>query len=109
VPIAEFVTVPRNWLVPKPANLSMAQTAASGVPFIVAYEALVRVGQLRKGKTLLITGADGAVGRAATQIAHRLVLDAVGGDLFEPALRTLRLGGRQIAIAVLEKAASNSI
>jgi NADPH2:quinone reductase len=28
-----------------------------------------------------------------------LVLDTVGGDLFEPALRTLRLGGRQIAIA----------
>ena len=28
-----------------------------------------------------------------------IVLDAVGGDLFEPALKSLRPGGRQIAIA----------
>jgi NADPH:quinone reductase-like Zn-dependent oxidoreductase len=154
---AEFVTVPRDWLVPKPGRLSMAQAAGSGVPFIVAYEALVRVGQLRKDEILLITGADGAVGRAASQIAHRrgakvigvqkssdsagadftiaihsevldfvglvpgtsamleavktlthgagvdIVLDAVGGDLFEAALTTLRPGGRQIAIASPEK------
>ena len=138
---AEFVSVPREWLVSKPGSLSMAQTAASGVPFIVAYEALIRVGRLQQGETLLLTGAEGAVGRAATQLAHRqgakvigvqrssnsagtdylvdlqkeelhpavqaltrragvdIVLDAVGGDLFEPALKTLRLGGRQIAVA----------
>lgn len=28
-----------------------------------------------------------------------IVFDVVGGDLFEPALKSLRLGGRQIAIA----------
>jgi NADPH:quinone reductase-like Zn-dependent oxidoreductase len=27
-----------------------------------------------------------------------LVLDAVGGPMFEPALKSLRLGGRQVAI-----------
>ena len=139
---AEFVTVPRNWLVPKPHSLSMSQAAASGVPFIIAYEALIRVGRLQAGETLLVTGTEGAVGRAATQLAHRqgarvigvqrsssnsagtdyvidiqkeplheavqtltsgagadIVLDAAGGDLFEPALKSLRLGGRQIAIA----------
>jgi NADPH2:quinone reductase len=142
---AEFVSVPREWLVPKPNGLSTAQAAASGVPFIIAYEALIRVGRLHDNETLLVTGAEGAVGRAATQIAHRrgarvigvqrssnssgadhivdiqkealaetvqtltrgagvdIVLDAVGGDLFEPALKTLRLGGRQIAIASLGK------
>jgi NADPH:quinone reductase-like Zn-dependent oxidoreductase len=142
---AEFVTVPREWLVSKPSNLSMPEAAACGVPFIVAYEALIRVGRLQEGETLLLTGAEGAVGRAATQLAHRqgakvigvqrssnsagtdyvidiqkealheavqaltrgagvdIVLDAVGGDLFEPALKSLRLGGRQIAIASLGK------
>jgi NADPH:quinone reductase-like Zn-dependent oxidoreductase len=142
---AEFVTVPRQWLVPMPRNLSMPEAAGSGVPFIVAYEALIRVGRLQEGETLLLTGAEGAVGRAATQLAHRqgakvigvqrssnsagtdyvidlqkealheavqaltrgvgvdIVLDAVGGDLFEPALKSLRLGGRQIAIASLGK------
>jgi NADPH:quinone reductase-like Zn-dependent oxidoreductase len=142
---AEFVAVPRDWLVPKPHSLSMSRAAASGVPFIIAYEALIRVGRLQEGETLLLTGAEGAVGRAATQLAHRqgakvigvqrsgnsagtdyvidlqnealheavraltrgvgvdIVLDAVGGDLFEPALKSLRLGGRQIAIASLGK------
>jgi NADPH:quinone reductase-like Zn-dependent oxidoreductase len=142
---AEFVTVPRQWLVPMPRNLSMPEAAGSGVPFIVAYEALIRVGRLQEGETLLLTGAEGAVGRAATQLAHcqgakvigvqrssnsagtdyvidlqnealheavqaltrgvgvDIVLDAVGGDLFEPALKSLRLGGRQIAIASLGK------
>ena len=142
---AEYVTVPRDWLVPKPHSLSMPQAAASGVPFIIAYEALIRVGRLQEGETLLLTGAEGAVGRAATQLAHRqgarvigvqrssnsagtdyvidvqkealheavqtltrgagvdIVFDAVGGDLFEPALKSLRLGGRQIAIASLGK------
>ena len=142
---AEYVTVPRDWLVPKPHSLSMPQAAASGVPFIIAYEALIRVGRLQEGETLLLTGAEGAVGRAATQLAHRqgakvigvqrssnsagtdyvidvqkealheavqtltrgagvdIVFDTVGGDLFEPALKSLRLGGRQIAIASLGK------
>jgi NADPH:quinone reductase-like Zn-dependent oxidoreductase len=35
------------------------------------------------------------VSAAAVSVA---VLDAVGGAMFEPALRSLRLGGRQIAI-----------
>lgn len=56
---AEFLTPPRDWLVPRPIGRSTTQDAASGVPFIVAYEALVRVGPLRKDETLLITGADG--------------------------------------------------
>ena len=89
---------------------------------------------------VLITGALGAVGRAATQIAHwkkakvigadisdqptdvdvfintkvkelpaevkaltngkgvDLVLDAVGGPMFETCLKSLRIGGRQVAI-----------
>jgi NADPH:quinone reductase-like Zn-dependent oxidoreductase len=138
---AEFVAVPRSWLAPKPANLSMGPAAACGVPFIIALAAVDSVGKIQAGETLLVTGAEGAVGRAATQIAHwrkarvigvqrsshpadaddvidtstqdlieavtaltggkgvDIALDTVGGDLFEPALRTLRLGGRQIAVA----------
>ena len=95
---------------------------------------------IQAGETVLITGALGAVGRAATQIAQwkkakvigadisdkpsdadvfinvktkelpaevkaltdgkgaDLVFDAVGGSMFEPCLKSLRLGGRQVAI-----------
>ncbi|MGG6894771.1 MULTISPECIES: quinone oxidoreductase family protein [Rhizobium] len=137
---AEYVVLPASWLSEKPAGLSMVEAAAVGAPFITAWHALVDVGSLKAGETLLITGGLGAVGRAAIQIARHLgartivaargkavseadetidiskkdlpeavraltwgkgadvVLDAVGGPLFEPALKSLALGGRQLVI-----------
>ena len=136
---AEVFTAPRSWLKPRPQALSPVEAAASGVPFVIAYEGLMTVGQLKAGETLLLTGANGAVGRAVRQLADHvgarvigldrgvssepdmidaktadlpaavkaltdakgadIVFDAVGGELFEPTLRSLRLGGRQVAIA----------
>jgi NADPH:quinone reductase-like Zn-dependent oxidoreductase len=114
----------------------MTQAAACGIPYLVAWMGLVEAGDLQAGEKILITGALGAVGLAATQIAHwrgakvigadrsnatgivntgdlvwvnqvrefgsggvDVVLDAVGGALFEDCLRCLRQGGRQIALA----------
>ncbi len=138
---AEYLAIPTDWLAEKPSNLSMEQAASIGIPYLVSWMALIRTGEVREGETVLITGASGAVGRAATQIAHwrrarvigvdkarrpnhtdefidstnsdvsrearrltggkgvDLVLDTVAGPLFEPCLRSLRMGGRQIAIA----------
>jgi NADPH2:quinone reductase len=138
---AEYVVVPTAALSLKPASLSMDQAAATGVPFVTAFATLVRVAALAAGETILIVGARGAVGRAATQIANwkqarvlgadrnsdplpgavtvintstenlpervraitggrgaDAVLDCVGGKMFEPALNSLRRGGRQVAI-----------
>ena len=137
---SEFVAIPSSWLSEKPPRLSMAQAGAIGVPYLAAWSALVHAGGIQAGETVLVTGALGAVGRAATQIAHwkearvigadiseqqsdadmfidtrgkdlpmlvkaltdgkgaDLVLDTVGGPVFEPALRSLGLDGRQIAI-----------
>ena len=137
---AQYVAIPLDWLSAKPANLSMGEASAVGVPYLVSWEALVDAADIQSGETLLITGVAGAVGHAATQIAHwmgatvigadlgdkpsdadmsintkdkdldaevkrltnnkgvDLVLDAVGGPMFEPALKSLRLGGRQVAI-----------
>jgi NADPH:quinone reductase len=138
---AEYVVVPTAALSLKPAALSMAQAAAAGVPYITAFSAVIHDAQLQAGETILIVGAGGAVGRAATQIANwkkarvigadtksdplpsaiavintktenlpervraltagrgaDAVLDAVGGAMFEPALNSLRKGGRQVAI-----------
>jgi NADPH:quinone reductase len=138
---AEFVAVPHSWLSEKPAKLSMEQAAVVGVPYLAAWQSLVEAGNIQKGERLLISGGGGAVGHAATQIAHwkgavviaadisqgaqeadnfinlketelvsgvqqatsgmgvDIVLDTVGGELFRSCLRTLRVGGRQIAIA----------
>ena len=139
---AVYVVVPEETLSPKPKSLSMEQAAAIGVPYITAWASVVSTAQIQPGETILITGAAGAVGQAATQIAnwkqarvigadivpgpipgadasvntktedlHEKVLeltggkgvdavfDTVGGPLFEPALRSLRHGGRQVAIS----------
>jgi NADPH:quinone reductase-like Zn-dependent oxidoreductase len=136
---AEYATIAADWVSEKPAGLSMEQAASVGVPFITGWSALVTEGRVQAGETILIIGANGAVGRAATQIAGwkgarvipairakgevpagtidteapdmpgavramtdgkgaDLVLDTVGGALFEPALTSLRLGGRHLAI-----------
>ena len=139
---AEYVTAPAGALSIKPANLSMAQAAAVGVPYVVAWWSLIHAARLQSGETALVVGASGAVGRAATQIVHSLkgrvigarrgsgnpsgtdllinttdqdllhevmaatagkgvdvVLNAVGGALFEPALLSVREGGRVVVIA----------
>ncbi len=138
----EYIVVPADWIAQKPLQLSMEQAAAIGAPFLAAWSALVVVGNVQAGEAVLIVGVSGAVGRAATQIAHwkkalvigastnldnpsradaiintatqdlpwevraltsgkgaDLVLDAVGGPMFEPSLKSLRYGGRQIAIS----------
>jgi NADPH:quinone reductase len=138
---AEFVAVPSSWLAEKPQGLSMEQAAVVGVPYLAAWQSLVEAGHLQRGEWLLVTGASGAVGSAAIQIAHwkgayvlgaditegateadvalnlretdlvsgaqratdgkgvDIVLDTVGSNLFDSCLRSLRVGGRQIAIS----------
>jgi NADPH:quinone reductase-like Zn-dependent oxidoreductase len=137
---AQYIAVRSDGLSEKPASLSMEQASAVGVPYLAAWSGLVDAANIQAGETVLITGALGAVGRAATQIAHwkkakvigadisdkpsavdafvntrtkelavevkaltngkgaDLVFDAVGGPMFEPCLKSLRIGGRQVAI-----------
>jgi NADPH2:quinone reductase len=78
---AEFVAMPEEWLSEMPANLSMDQAATVGVPYVAAWSALVVGGRVRSGETVLITGASGAVGRAATQIAHWKNARVIGADI----------------------------
>ncbi|HEY4739419.1 MAG: zinc-binding alcohol dehydrogenase family protein [Candidatus Acidiferrales bacterium] len=139
---AEYVVAPVGTLSPKPKSLSMAEAAAIGVPYITAWASVVNAAQIRPGETILIVGAAGAVGQAATQIANwkqarvigaditsdpipgtesvvntktedlrekvmaltagkgvDAVFNTVGGPLFEPALRSLKFGGRQVVIS----------
>jgi NADPH2:quinone reductase len=78
---AEYVVVPEEvlWLKPKP--LSMAQGAAIGVPYITAWASLVFAAQIQAGETILIVGAAGAVGQAATQIANWKQVRVIGAAM----------------------------
>lgn len=77
---AEYLAIPIDWLSEKPAQLSMEEAASVGVPYLVSWGALVDAAELKKGETVLITGASGAVGRAATQIAHWIGAKVIGAD-----------------------------
>src|SRR3984885_8065006 len=77
---AEYVVAPVGTLSPKPKSLSMAEAAAIGVPYITAWASVVNAAQIRPGETILIVGAAGAVGQAATQIANWKQARVIGAD-----------------------------
>src|SRR5215216_2631473 len=143
---ARYLAVSRNAVVPKSDTLTLEEAAASGLAYVTAGSALVELGGVSAGETVLITGAAGGVGSAAVMIARwkrarvigaikddseramaeragaqvivdtsqeevtgavleatddrgaDLVLDTVGGPLFEPALNGLGEKGRMVVI-----------
>jgi NADPH:quinone reductase len=143
---AQYLAVSRNAVVSKSDTLSLEEAAASGLAYVTAGSALVELGGVSAGETILVTGAAGGVGSAAAMIARwkgarvigaikdeseramaeragvevivdtsreevtdavlaatdgggaDLVLDAVGGPLFEPVLNSLAKKGRMVVI-----------
>src|SRR5262245_46772359 len=55
-----------------PASLSWAEAAAVWMQYLTAYGALIDIGKLTKGDTVLIPAASSSVGLAAIQIANKV-------------------------------------
>jgi NADPH:quinone reductase-like Zn-dependent oxidoreductase len=66
---ASHLVVEAAAVVIKPANITLAEAAGIGVPFVTALEGFRRAGMPRPGETVLIMGLNGKVGQAAAQIA----------------------------------------
>lgn len=66
---AEYVAIPEEAVTSRPANLAVEEAAIAGVPFVTAFSAVVRLGQVRQGEWVIVSGAVGAVGEAAIQLA----------------------------------------
>jgi NADPH2:quinone reductase len=69
---AEYVALPASSLRPIPAGLNFAAAASMGAAYHTAYVALVELGQLQPGQTVLVHGASGGVGLAACDLAKAL-------------------------------------
>jgi NADPH:quinone reductase-like Zn-dependent oxidoreductase len=69
---AEYIALPVEGVVEKPARLTFEEAAAVGVGYMTAWSALVAAGQLQSGETALILGVTGAVGSAGAAIARHL-------------------------------------
>ncbi|MFI8084267.1 zinc-dependent alcohol dehydrogenase family protein [Kitasatospora sp. NPDC086009] len=68
---AERAIVPAAAVLHRPAGLGAVEGAAVWMPYVTAYGALVEVGGLRAGDTVVLTAASSSVGLAAIQIARR--------------------------------------
>jgi NADPH2:quinone reductase len=74
---AQLVSVATQWLVDVPAGWSDEQAAAAPLVYVTAYQAMTQWSDLPSPANVLISGASGGVGVAATQLAlamgHRVI------------------------------------
>lgn len=144
--MAEYASVPARNLRPAPDALTYAQAAALGAAYTTAYTALVELGDLTAGQSVLVHGASGGVSLAAIDLAKQmgavviaatgspskmeriaalyepdhvmestgrfreqvsdltngklcdLVLDPVGGDVFDESTRCVAFGGKVLVV-----------
>jgi len=75
---AEYVSVPENALVLKPANISFEEAAAVPYTAITALQGLRDNGKIQPGGKVLIIGASGGIGTFAVQIAKSFGAEVTG-------------------------------
>jgi NADPH:quinone reductase len=119
---AELAAVPANSLVPIPPEVSDAQAAALVTAGLTALRSLDLAGLLL-GQRVLVTGANGGVGRMAVELARRggahvtelvrspvtelagrfdAIVDCVGGAVFARAIEHVAPGGIVVNLATPE-------
>jgi NADPH:quinone reductase len=74
---AEYLILPAGAAIRRPAHLSAEEAAVAGVPFVTAWSALVELGEFTDKQWAIVSGAAGAVGQAALQLAAALGGNAI--------------------------------
>ena len=69
---AEYVSVPRENILPIPDNLSFEEASSIPLVFLTAWHMLTTRARLTAGETVLVWGAGSGVGSAAIQVAKLL-------------------------------------
>jgi len=75
---AEYACAAENNLLPKPANLTLEQSAAVGDSALTALAAVRDQGKVHPGYRVLVNGASGGVGTFAVQIAKSFGANVTG-------------------------------
>lgn len=107
---AEYCTIPEELSLPIPRGWSFEEAAALPEVFLTAWQALVWLGQIGEGETVLIHAGASGVGTAAIQLANRLfgcrVITTAGS---EEKLEVCRNLGADLAINYREEEFSERI
>lgn len=70
---AEYCVALPEEVARKPNSISHAAAAALPIPVLTAWEGLFKHAKIKKGDTVFVTGASGAVGSIVVQIASKIV------------------------------------
>jgi NADPH:quinone reductase-like Zn-dependent oxidoreductase len=90
---AEFIVVPRENVLPKPARLSWEEAAAWPLTFLTAWAMLTRRAAVKPGEWVLVHAAGSGVGVACVQMAKMLEARVIGtASTEEKRRRVLALG-----------------
>lgn len=84
---AELATARADWLLPIPENVTVEEAAALPVVLTTAWHALVTLGELSAGQSVLVHAAGSGVGTTAIQIAR-----AFGGEVIATAATPAKRG-----------------
>ncbi|WP_370030344.1 NADPH:quinone oxidoreductase family protein [Qipengyuania mesophila] len=87
---ADYVALPAASLRKIPDGLDFATAAAMGAAYHTAYVALVEIGGLEAGQTVLVHGASGGVGLAACDLAKAMGAKVIAATHREDKLEALR-------------------
>ena len=77
---ATYVTTRADFVLPKPASITMEEAASIPITFLTAEYSLTHVGKMSAGDRVLIHAGAGGVGMAAVQLAQR-----AGAEIFATA------------------------
>jgi NADPH:quinone reductase-like Zn-dependent oxidoreductase len=90
---AEYPVVPANSVAKYPPALSSIEGTSIWMQYITAYGALIEIGQLTQGQTVLITAASSSVGIATIQIAKMIGARVIATTRGASKLRSLLAAG----------------
>ncbi|MXO73899.1 zinc-binding dehydrogenase [Altererythrobacter aerius] len=76
---AQIASLPAGTLRHIPAGLDFDRAASLGAAYVTAYTALVELGGMQEGDTVLVHGASGGVGLAACNLARALGATVIAG------------------------------
>ena len=95
---AEYAATDAALVTPMPSTLTWEQAAAVPVAYITAYEAVMQLGCLQPGETLLVVGASSGVGVAALQAGKLVGARVIGVSGSAEKLGRLEALGLDVAI-----------